>query len=175
MSRTDGEGAGLRTHWRIFSGRHAQRSILVAVERVGDVVVGKEGILDEEEEILPSEKVVGQPRTNKDVHKGSQRSQRNEPPAVGTVDEENEGSVWCGGRKYKLSINVVARLSSQDPAQITLLFPLPPGSSSRAPGSKEHARTGHATVPVGRYPCNCLLCSRDGPSWRDRTRMQTQY
>lgn len=56
VCRVDGEGAGLRTHWRIFSGRHAQRSILVAVERVGDVVVGNEGILDEEEEIVPNEK-----------------------------------------------------------------------------------------------------------------------
>ena len=66
VSRADGEGAGLRTHWRIFSGRQAQRSMLVATERVGDVVVGNEGILDEEEEIPPSEKVVGQPRTNKE-------------------------------------------------------------------------------------------------------------
>jgi hypothetical protein len=146
VSRADGEGAGLRTHWRIFSGRHAQRSILIAVERGGDVVVGKEGILDEEEEILPNEKVVGQLRTNKEVHKGSQRSQRNEPPAnsqpssgTRTVNEDNyAGSVWCKGREYKLSIYVVARLSSREPAQITRLFPL-------LPGSREHARTGHAT------------------------------
>ena len=41
--------------------------MLVATERVGDVVVGNEGILDEEEEIGPNEKVVGQPRTNKEV------------------------------------------------------------------------------------------------------------
>ena len=67
VSRADGEGAGLRTHWRILSGRHAQRSMLVATERVGEVVVGNEGILDEEEEIRPNEKVVGQPRTNKEV------------------------------------------------------------------------------------------------------------
>jgi hypothetical protein len=70
VSVADREGAGLGTYWRIFSGRYAQRSRPVAAERVGDAVVGNEGILDENEEITPDEKVVGQPRTNKE---GSQR------------------------------------------------------------------------------------------------------
>jgi hypothetical protein len=55
VSIADGEGAGLGTHWRIFSGRHAQRSRLVAAERVGDVVVGNEGILDEKRKFAQRE------------------------------------------------------------------------------------------------------------------------
>jgi len=56
VSIADGEGEGLGTHWRIFSGKYAQRSRLVTAEWVEDVVVDDEGILDEKRKFASTRK-----------------------------------------------------------------------------------------------------------------------
>ena len=95
--------------------------------------------------------------------KGSQRSQRNEPPA----DRGTEGlwgssglclsgvevvSTSCDRSPYiarfcdriPLSCPTLFTIHPNHPAQITLLFP---SSKLQAPGPKEYARMGHATAP----------------------------
>ena len=69
----------LGTHWRILPGKYAQRSRLVAVECVGDVVVVDEGILDEKRKSASTRKwSVNQGLTKKVT--------KNEPPADGETD-----------------------------------------------------------------------------------------
>ena len=109
-------------------------------------------------------------RTNKEGHKGSQRSQRmNHLPTTrraakaSTVQELSGVQVvnttcLCSKRPYivRFAIVSVARLSSPDPAQITLLFP-----------SGERPRTEHATVPVVGTPCTACLAPRTDQSAHD--------
>jgi hypothetical protein len=98
------EGTGLGTHWRIVSGRHAQRSRVAGGERVGGVVVDDEDILNERGNWLQrnEEWSVNQELT-KTVTKGHKES---EPPA-----DRRSAQATC--QSFARRLQVVCKSSTQ--------------------------------------------------------------